>query len=104
MSERKPTIIKEFPGRAVDLYLKTHGHLPSEHDYERVKPTNVGTGVQVLDRTKPFDGKCELCTTVTDLRPYGPAGEWICFSCGQKDEAMTQKRMGQILFGDKSDA
>lgn len=25
-------------------------------------------------------------------------------TCGQKDEAMTQKRMGQILFGDKSDA
>ena len=27
--------------------------------------------------------KCEQCgTTNKELRPYGPNGTWICFSCG----------------------
>ena len=24
---------------------------------------------------------CHICTRPDDLRPYGPKGEWVCFSC-----------------------
>jgi hypothetical protein len=35
-----------------------------------------------------------------ELRPYGPKGERICFDCGMKDEATTDKMIGIKLFGD----
>jgi hypothetical protein len=73
-------------------------------DYDRVKLKDLGNGVKVMDRSKPFDGKYEQCSKDDDLRPYGAAGEWICFDCGMKDKAMTNKRMGQVLFGEKPDA
>lgn len=28
---------------------------------------------------------CELCGAVDELRPYGPNGESICATCGEKD-------------------
>lgn len=46
------------------------------------------------------DGRCDLCGAVEETRPYGPNGENICFDCGMKDEAATQRRMGVVLFGD----
>ena len=42
---------------------------------------------------------CELCGVVEECRPYGPNGEQICFSCGQKDKETTEKRMAQYIFG-----
>ncbi len=59
-----------------------------------------------LNRTKPFDGKCEFCSqegTNADssgLRPYGAAGEWICLACARKDPETTERRMGQVIFGE----
>jgi len=44
---------------------------------------------------------CDLCKKVDELRPYGPNGENICFECGQKDNATTEKMMGRKLFGDE---
>lgn len=29
---------------------------------------------------------CEMCKKVAETRPYGPAGEQVCFACGMKDE------------------
>ena len=56
----KPTIIKDFPGQAVDHYLKTYGKLPSE---------------------------CFYCSkTGKEMRPYGPRGANICYSCGTSPE------------------
>ena len=49
------------------------------------------------------DSKCELCGTVAECRPYGPKGEQICFTCGQKDKATTMRRLNQVLFGDSDD-
>ena len=46
--------------------------------------------------------QCDLCGKIDELRPYGPKGEKICYECGMKDEEGTDKRMGQILFGDAS--
>ena len=36
-------------------------------------------------------GKCELCGKDAELRPYGPNREWICFTCGMKDEEATER-------------
>jgi hypothetical protein len=46
------------------------------------------------------DGRCELCGAVDETRPYGPGGKQICFACGQLDPEGTERRMGQVLFGD----
>lgn len=61
-------------------------------------------GITVLDRTRPFDSKCEKCGKQEDLRPYGAAGEWICFDCGMKDEAATTKRFMQVAFREGLDS
>jgi hypothetical protein len=46
------------------------------------------------------DSKCELCGAIEETRPYGPNGERICFACGQKDKATTERQMRRILFGE----
>lgn len=43
--------------------------------------------------------QCDLCGKVAELRPYGPKGECICFDCGMKDKATTERMMGQRIFG-----
>jgi|HigsolmetaAR206D_1030411.scaffolds.fasta_scaffold16154_2 hypothetical protein len=50
------------------------------------------------------DDRCELCHKVSELRPYGPNGERICFTCGMENKVMTERRMGQVLFGEGFDA
>jgi hypothetical protein len=53
--------------------------------------------VKILDFSKA-EGKCQLCGAENeDLRPYGPNGECICFTCGMKDEATTAKQFGKLL-------
>lgn len=47
------------------------------------------------------DQICELCGKLEETRPYGPNGEQICFDCGMKDQATTDKIMGKVLFGDE---
>ena len=42
---------------------------------------------------------CEFCGEFTELRPYGPNDEDICYECGKKDMEMTQKKMDEYLFG-----
>jgi hypothetical protein len=46
------------------------------------------------------DDVCELCGKVAECRPYGPNGERICYECGMKNRATTDKMMGKVLFGD----
>lgn len=31
-------------------------------------------------------GKCTMCGSSKDLRPYGKNGALVCFTCGMKDE------------------
>lgn len=50
------------------------------------------------------EATCELCGQQAELRPYGPKGENICYPCGEKDPAMTEKRLCQVLFGEKLDS
>ena len=61
-------------------------------------------GITILERRKPFNGVCECCGDDGDLRPYGRAGEWICFSCAEKDPVTTERRMSQVLFGEELDS
>lgn len=40
------------------------------------------------------------CGATFDLRPYGPRGEWVCFTCAMatpEDEAATRKSFGAQL-------
>ena len=43
---------------------------------------------------------CDICRKVAELRPYGPRGENVCFSCGMKDEAAVIRAFEQRLSGD----
>jgi len=54
------------------------------------------TTTQVLNH-RESDGKCQFCKKVTELRLYGPKGEWVCFDCAMKDEESAKKRFGEIL-------
>lgn len=48
--------------------------------------------------------KCEMCGAIDETRPYGPNGERICFDCGMKDKATTERKMGEHIFGEKPPA
>lgn len=45
---------------------------------------------------------CELCGAFEELRPYGPGGKSVCFTCAQKDpkttERMLRKRLKAVRF------
>jgi len=44
--------------------------------------------------------KCHYCATTTDLRPYGPRGSMVCFSCAMatpEREAETGRNFGSQL-------
>jgi|HubBroStandDraft_2_1064218.scaffolds.fasta_scaffold24305_3 hypothetical protein len=48
------------------------------------------------------DGVCAFCGQTAELRPYGPKGERICFTCATKDEkakACTERQVKRVLFG-----
>ena len=45
--------------------------------------------------------QCDLCGKISELRPYGPNEECICYECGVKNEPTTTKMMNKILFGEK---
>lgn len=55
-------------------------------------------GVVVLDRTEIPEGKCDLCGSHEELRPYGPRGEWICYSCGMKEPEETARQCQARVF------
>jgi hypothetical protein len=46
------------------------------------------------------DDVCQLCNKVAKCRPYGPNGERICYECGMKDKATTERMMAKVLFGE----
>jgi hypothetical protein len=48
---------------------------------------------------------CEMCHQVDECRPYGPAGEQICFDCATTkcDKEQVERRMMNHIFGDPLD-
>ena len=54
--------------------------------------------VKVLNHSES-DGPCEMCGTVTDLRPYGPGGKWVCYECGMLDEEEAKRQFAKVTEG-----
>ena len=52
--------------------------------------------IKILNHNESFD-ICQLCGKEDALRPYGPNKEWICFSCGMKNEETTRAQFEEIL-------
>jgi hypothetical protein len=48
-----------------------------------------------------LDQICELCGIIAECRPYGPNDEQICFDCAMKDEATTERKMAEYIFGEE---
>lgn len=46
--------------------------------------------------------KCELCGAEEELRPYGPGGKWVCFSCGMKDEENARRIFADGVMKDNT--
>lgn len=49
------------------------------------------------------DTICAGCGVITECRPYGANYEQICFECAMKDEATTERRMAEYIFGEKAE-
>jgi len=44
--------------------------------------------------------QCDLCGDVAELRPYGPNGECVCFTCGMQDERAVERRFVKLVLGE----
>lgn len=66
--------------------------------------SRIENGVRVVTIEPEPESKCELCGKITELRPYGPSGEKICFECGMKNPEVTARRFAQVVLGEKFDA
>jgi hypothetical protein len=58
----------------------------------------IGNNVVICSES---EAKCELCGKVSELRPYGPRGENICFECGMKNLKTTERQLARVLFGEE---
>ena len=47
------------------------------------------------------DQACEMCGAIAECRPYGPNDEQVCFDCGMKDAAATERKMAVYIFGEQ---
>ena len=55
--------------------------------------------VVIIENEEP--STCGLCGVLAEeTRPYGPGGKRVCFDCAMKDKEGTERRMGEVLFGD----
>lgn len=41
--------------------------------------------------------ECAFCHNLTELRPYGPKGEKICFPCAMNDEDSAKAQFQKVL-------
>ena len=42
--------------------------------------------------------QCDLCGEIAELRPYGPNGECVCFSCGMRNEDAAKRAFRSRLL------
>lgn len=80
------------------LTRKSNNHEPHPHRKGKAMSELKG-GISFIYEEKPQ--QCDFCGKISELRPYGPKGETICYECGQKDPATTEKMMDIKLFGVK---
>ena len=43
--------------------------------------------------------QCDACGKIAELRPYGPRGSMVCFSCAMKDEETMKVQFQKRLDG-----
>jgi hypothetical protein len=55
----------------------------------------VGKNILIIE-PQP-DERCEMCGAVDELRPYGPKGENVCFTCGMKDREAAERQFAKRL-------
>lgn len=46
----------------------------------------MGVHILVIHSPEENMGRCTLCGTLAELRPYGPGGKAVCFDCGMRNE------------------
>jgi hypothetical protein len=75
--------------------------MPNRHDRRKAKLFERHGGITFMDRVDPhaFDGTCQMCGSLDELRPYGPNNENICFDCAMKDEETTKRKFREMLDG-----
>ncbi len=62
--------------------------------------TKIVKDTVVVEQTTP--SKCQECGKISELRPYGKDGKWVCFPCGMKDEEEAVRQFTK-LFSDERD-
>jgi len=40
--------------------------------------------------------QCDKCGNIDELRPYGPNGSMVCFTCGMEDEEETKRQFCKL--------
>lgn len=56
----------------------------------------IDTGRLIAERPP---GRCELCGTIAETRPYGPGDKEVCFDCAMKDEKTAEAAFLRRLEG-----
>lgn len=51
----------------------------------------------IISREK--NQQCDFCKKITELRPYGPNGECLCFDCAMLDEEAAKHQFENRLNG-----
>lgn len=51
----------------------------------------------IVARERPQ--QCDLCGSISELRPYGPNGEAICFDCGMANRETTDAAFLRQVVG-----
>ena len=46
------------------------------------------------------ESRCQACGILAELRPYGPNGERICYACGMKNQAATERQFSKRILGE----
>lgn len=53
------------------------------------------SGALLTGKTEPMG--CDFCGEKKELRPYGPKGENICFTCMKKNEPAAERQFEKAL-------
>lgn len=96
--ERRLVVVLRAMQKAADEIAVEFIQQQEAEEERTIMSYRTKNGVPVIKAEA--DDVCDLCGKVAELRPYGPKGENICYECGMKNEAVTNKMLGRVLFGD----
>lgn len=61
--------------------------------------TKLVGDIVVIEPTSP--AVCTDCGCVSELRPYGKNGSYVCFPCRMKDEEEAKKQFKKLFSGER---